>query len=120
MDELRKKRVEEDIRSEIASLILSGNIKDPRVNSFLVITRVEAAKDASYARIHVSTFKDGELEKGVNGLNSAAGFIQSFIGRRMRLRKTPKLVFLADYGMKDGFDLGKKIEEVRIHDDENG
>ncbi|MDX9897955.1 MAG: 30S ribosome-binding factor RbfA [Spirochaetia bacterium] len=111
MDEKRRKRVEETLRSEISSLLMRGEVKDPRVDTFLSITRVEVARDGSHAKLYVSTFKDGDaLEEGIAGLNNAAGFIQSGISKRLRIRLTPRLVFLPDTGIKEGFELGEKIK----------
>lgn len=111
MDELRRKRVEETLRTEVSALLMRGDIKDPRVDTFLSITRVEVARDGSHAKLHVSTFKEGgALEEGVAGLNNAAGFIQSGISKRLRIRLTPKLVFVPDTGIKDGFEMGEKIK----------
>ena len=113
MDDIRKKRVEEELRTEIASLILSGEVKDPRINSFLSITRVDVARDGSFARVYVSTFEEGEaLSRGVAGLNNAAGFIQSSLGRKMKLRLTPKIRFIADEGIKQGFEMNEKIKDL--------
>lgn len=111
MDEKKRKRVEETLRSEISSLLMRGEVKDPRVDTFLSITRVEVARDGSHAKLYVSTFKDGDaLEEGIAGLNNAAGFIQSGISKRLRIRLTPRLVFLPDTGIKEGFELGEKIK----------
>jgi ribosome-binding factor A len=110
MSEVRSKRVEELLREEIASLILRGEIKDPRVHGLLSITRVEAAKDFSYAKVFVSSLSGGgDLDAAVEGLNSAHGFIQSVIGRKIRLRLTPKLHFVADTGVAEGFAINEKI-----------
>lgn len=111
MDEIRRKRVEETLRLEVSSLLMRGEVKDSRVDSFLTITRAEVARDGSHARLYVSTFKEGDaLEQGVAGLNHAAGFIQSGISKRLRIRLTPRLVFVPDTGIKDGFELGEKIK----------
>lgn len=113
MDEKRRKRVEEQIRHEVSDLILKREVKDPRVDSFLSITRVEVARDGSHAKLFVSTFQDGDaLDKGVAGLNHAAGFIQAGVSRRLHIRLTPKLVFLADHGIKEGFEMGEKIKDL--------
>jgi len=56
MDEIRRRRVEEQLRDIIAGLILGGHVKDPRVSPFISITRVEAARDLSYAKVFVSAF----------------------------------------------------------------
>lgn len=111
MDELRRKRVEETLKTEIAALLMRGEIKDPRVDSFLSITRAEVARDGSHAKLYVSTFREGDaLESGVAGLNNAAGFIQAGISKRLKIRLTPRLVFLPDTGIKEGFEMGQKIK----------
>ncbi|MBU0935365.1 MAG: 30S ribosome-binding factor RbfA [Spirochaetes bacterium] len=113
MEGIRLKRVEEQVRSEVAALLLRGEIKDPRVNTFLSITRVELARDGSHAKLYVSTFQDpSELEQSVIGLNKAAGYIQSALAKRIHIRLTPKLVFIADTGIKEGFELGEKLKDL--------
>lgn len=126
MDEIRHKKLEEQLCEEIAGLILSGEVKDPRVGPFVSVTRVEASRDLSNAKVYISSFdslvekKDGSqaepdeaarrLEEAAAGLNRAAGFIQAQIGRRIRLRLTPKLNFVADRGIKEGFELNERIK----------
>ncbi|TFG85152.1 MAG: 30S ribosome-binding factor RbfA [Spirochaetales bacterium] len=111
MERIRQQRVEEQIRIEVSQLILRGEIKDPRVDSFLSITRVDVARDGSHAKVFVSTFREGDaLTEGVAGLNHAAGFIQGSISKRIRIRLTPRLVFCPDPGIKEGFEMGEKIK----------
>jgi ribosome-binding factor A len=111
MDELRRRKVEEQLRDEIAALIISGEVKDPRVGPFVSITRVEVARDASHARVHVSIIgDDASLEAASAGLNRAAGFIQGAVGKRLRIRSTPKLVFESDRGIREGFEMTEKLK----------
>jgi ribosome-binding factor A len=112
MDQIRLRRLEELLREEISRLIVMGEVKDPRVDSLLSITRVEAARDGSAAKIWVSCVGEdkGEIESAVAGLQSAAGFIQSQLAKRVRLRLTPVLRFVADYGIKEGFEMDEKIK----------
>ncbi|MEW6548391.1 MAG: 30S ribosome-binding factor RbfA [Spirochaetota bacterium] len=114
MDQIRLKRLEELLREEIAGLISSGEIRDPRVNSFVSVTRVEASRDGSAAKVWVSCLSEeaGATELAAQGLNSAAGFIQSQIGRRVRLRLTPQLRFLEDKGIREGFEMTEKIKDI--------
>ena len=119
MGEYRLIRLGEQIRGEIANLILRGDIKDPRVNQFLTINRVEVVSDLAYAKVFVSTFMaDNQLAKGVAGLQSAAGFIQSSIAKKLRIRQFPKLTLVADTSLKDGFNMVKKLDELALHDAE--
>jgi ribosome-binding factor A len=111
MSEYRLERVGRLIQEKIGSLIVEERIKDPRVDVFLSISRVSVSRDLSYANIYVSSFKAPErLARGVAGLQSAAGFIQSQIASQVRLRQTPHLRFFEDSGIREGFDLIKKIE----------
>jgi len=113
MAEYRLERIGHLIQEKIGALIVEGRIKDPRVDTFLSITRVSVSRDLSYANVYVSSFKTPEgLAKGVAGLQSAAGFIQSQLSGQMRLRQTPRLRFFEDSGIREGFDLIKKIESL--------
>ena len=126
MDEIRLRRIEEQLRDVIASLILGGQIKDPRVGPFISITRVEAARDLSTAKVYVSVFPGTEgdakpppggagpggdaLDLAAAGLTNAAGYIQSQVAKRMKTRLTPHLHFIADHGIKEGFELGERMK----------
>ena len=56
MGEFRLVRLGEQIRGEISKMLLSGQIKDPRVSSFLCINRVDVSADLGYAKVYVSSF----------------------------------------------------------------
>ncbi|MCL2094252.1 MAG: 30S ribosome-binding factor RbfA [Treponema sp.] len=109
----RTERVGNLIREKIGALIIEGRIKDPRVHPFLSITRVEVSRDLSWAEVYVSTFRpEGNLARGVQGLQSAAGFIQAHLGKEMKIRLTPRLRFKEDLSIKEGFDLVQKLEAL--------
>ncbi len=113
MGQYRIQRLNDQLRDEISQLILRGEVKDPRVSTFLSINRVEVSSDLSYAKIYVSTFlTDKQLKKGVDGLNSAAGFLQSQIAKKIQIRKFPKFQFLVDSGMKEGFEMVQKLNQL--------
>jgi ribosome-binding factor A len=86
------------------------------VSSFLSITKVDVSKDLSFADVYVSDIRGKKMEKGVEGLQSAAGFIQSQLGAAMRIRKIPHLRFHADTSIGDSFELIQKIEKLVIAD----
>lgn len=113
MSGFRTDRVGSLIREKIGSLIVERKIKDPRVDSFLSVTRVDVSGDLGYADVFVSSFKtESGLEKGVAGLQNAAGFIQSQLAKTMHTRSTPRLRFHADLGVREGFEIVKKIEKL--------
>jgi ribosome-binding factor A len=113
MGDFRTERVGHLIQEKIGSLIVEGKIKDRRVNPFLSVTRVEVSRDLSWAEVYISTFKpEASLARGVLGLQSAAGFIQSQLAREMRIRSTPRLRFHEDLSIRDGFEMIKKIDDL--------
>ncbi len=126
MGQYRIERLNAQLREEISKLIVLGEIHDPRVTGkkgfnesrmdvapFLSVNRVEVSQDLSYAKVYVSSFASDEmLENGVKGLNSASGFIQTTIAKKMRIRKFPKLTFIVDSGMKEGFHMVQKLNEL--------
>lgn len=120
MGQYRIQRLNDQLRDEISNLLLKGEVKDPRVSNFLSINRVEVTTDLGYAKVYVSSFlPDNQVEKGVNGLNAAAGFIQREIAKKLRIRQFPKLQFLVDSGMKEGFTMVQKLNQLEKESKEN-
>lgn len=119
MGQYRIQRLNDQLRDEISQLIIRGDVKDPRVNTFLSVNRVEVTQDLAYAKVYVSSFlPDGQLHTGVAGLNSAAGYIQSQIAKKLRIRQFPKLQFIVDEGMKIGFKMVQKLNQLEKEDAE--
>lgn len=117
MGEFRMIRLGEQIRDEISQLIMRQKVKDPRVSTFLSINRVDVAKDLSYAKVYVSSFlNEAQVHKGVEGLNSAAGFIQSSIAKKLTIRQFPKLTFIVDTSMKEGFEMVNKLNRLEAEE----
>jgi ribosome-binding factor A len=115
MKGFRTDRVGNLIQEKIGALIVEERIKDPRVNTFLSVSRVRLSRDLSWADVYISTCKPGaNLPKGVEGLQSAAGFIQSQLAKEMRIRQTPRLRFHEDLSIQEGFEMLKKIEDLHV------
>ena len=117
MASFRLVRLGEQLRDEISKLILQQRIKDPRVSTFLNINRVEIAGDLAYAKVYVSSFmSEAQVQKGVEGLNSAAGFIQSSIAMKLRIYQFPRLSFVADTSLKEGFEMVHKLQALEAEE----
>lgn len=113
MNEVRQHKLESLIQREISTYIVSGVIKDPRVGSFLGVSRVKLSRDGSFARIHVSSWVEQErIEKAVEGLNHAQGFLSHLLARKLDLRIVPKLVFVHDPSISEALDLNRRIDQL--------
>ena len=108
----RKDRVSEDIKREIASIL--RELKDPRVlDVMLTVVNVEVSSDASFAKVYVSAMDGIETAKlAVKGLTSATGYIRREVGKRLHLRKTPELKFVADDSIEKGMSITKMLGDI--------
>ena len=94
----RTDRVEVEIRTQVAQL-LAREIKDPRVG-FVTVTRVTVTPDLSFARIYVGVLGDqAQRDAVMEVLRGAQGFVRKSLGRRLRMRRTPDVVFEYDKGL---------------------
>ncbi|NIZ40712.1 30S ribosome-binding factor RbfA [Entomospira entomophila] len=117
MDQRRHQKLTSSIEQIIMTAIIQGQIKDPRVTSDISITEIDLSRDLSQAKIYISSYKSkNELEKAVEGLNSASGIIRTILGRTLQTRNTPKPIFIMDERIKDGFYLGNKIVAINRAD----
>lgn len=113
MKQYRMQRLGDQLRDEISKLIITEQVKDPRVSTFLTVNRVDVSNDLCYGKVYVSSFlPDAQVKTGVEGLNSAAGFIQSTIAKKLRIRQFPHLTFYVDTAMKEGFEMVQKLNEL--------
>lgn len=111
MEGSRLERVGRLLQQELATLIVGREIKDPRVSPLLSIVDVQVSKDLAYARVRVAGYLPPErLEKGVEGLNNAAGFLQARIAARVHMKATPKLTFVADHSVARSFEVTRTLD----------
>ena len=92
----RPDRVAEAIREEVATF-LTEDVKDPRVQGLVTVTGVDVTRDLRHAKIFVSVLgSDTERAATFDGLASVAGHLRSRVGRALRLRLAPEIVFRED------------------------
>ncbi|MEH2068537.1 MAG: 30S ribosome-binding factor RbfA [Nostoc sp.] len=99
----RVSRVAELIKREVSQMLLNG-IKDDRVGTGMVsVTDVDVSGDLQHAKIYVSIYGTDEAKaQTMAGLKSATGYVRSELGARVRLRRTPEVVFIEDRSIERG------------------
>lgn len=109
----RVSRVAAQIKREV-SQILMQEVKDDRVGSGMVsITDVEVAGDLQHVKIFVSIYGTEEARKEtMEGLRAATGYIRSSLGQRVRLRRTPEVVFLEDRSLERGDKMLSLLDQI--------
>jgi ribosome-binding factor A len=99
----RVARVAELIRREVSQMLISG-IKDDRVGTGMVsVTEVEVSGDLQHAKIFVSIYgTDAARQETMAGLKAVTGYVRSELGHRVRLRRTPEVLFFEDRSLERG------------------
>ncbi|MEH2362048.1 30S ribosome-binding factor RbfA [Nostoc sp.] len=99
----RVSRVAELIKREVSQMLLNG-IKDDRVGTGMVsVTDVDVSGDLQHAKIYVSIYGTDEAKvETMAGLKSATGYVRSELGARVRLRRTPEVIFVEDRSIERG------------------
>ena len=121
----RQGRLGEEIRRIISELLLRG-LKDPRLSAMISVTAVEVTSDGSYATVYLSVLgPDPDEEKAqlqqeetLEAMKIAKGFIRKEIGRQVKLRHVPDLIFRIDKSMEYGRHISKIIDGLDIRHDE--
>ncbi len=99
----RVSRVASLIKREISQMLLN-EIKDERVGMGMVsVTDVDVSGDLQHAKVFVSIYGTDEARATtMQGLQAATGHVRSELGHRIRLRRTPEVVFLEDRSIERG------------------
>jgi ribosome-binding factor A len=108
----RTDRIAGEMKKEISDIIRTG-IKDPRLPEFVSVTGVRVTKDLRYAKVYISVFGSEEQKSdAINALKHAAGFVRRELGRRVKLRYTPELIFISDDSIEQGIHISKLIDQT--------
>ena len=109
----RTLRVAEAIREVVSTAILF-EVKDPRVVGVTVLA-VEVAGDLRHAKLKVSIMGDETKRRlAMHGLNSARGFLQSKVAKRLDIRFTPILDIVEDDSVRKLAEMSKLLRETGI------
>jgi len=93
---------------EVISEMLLRDLNDPRLES-VTITEVEMTADLKLATVFFSARGNQAKEEAArHGLQGATGYIKKKLGRELRLRYIPDLLFKID----QSFDYGNKIDQL--------
>jgi ribosome-binding factor A len=114
----RANRVGEQMKKELSDII-GRKIKDPRIG-FVTVTDVQVSGDLQQAKVYITVLGGEEQrENTLKGLAKAKGFIRSEVGQRVRLRKTPEIIFEFDESIEYGNHIETLLRKVQDEPDED-
>lgn len=114
----RSEKVGEAVHEIVSELIVKG-LKDPRIG-FVTVTGVKMTDDMHYATVYFTVMGDDAARKGTEeGLNSAKGFIRREMGKKLRMRTVPEIIFKYDTSLDKGNRIDELLREIKANEQHN-
>ncbi len=109
MAKRRNDRLSGEVKKAISEII-RNDVKDPRISDLMSITDAHVTEDLKYAKIYVSDYND--IETTLIALESAKGFIRKEIGKKVKMRIIPELIFIKDDSIERGIHMSSLIDKI--------
>ena len=119
-------RVNRLLQMTLADMV-PGLIKDPRIREAAIVSVVEVrtTPDLRQAKVYVSVMASasdtsGERQEAavLEALHQARGFLRTELGRRVRLRHVPELLFTQDRSQENAAHIEQILKEIGAGDKE--
>lgn len=108
----RADRVRKTMMKEIGDILLK-NIRDTRIKGLVSVTDIELASDYSFAKVFISVLANDEDKKlALEALKEKEPHVRYEIGKRIRLRLTPKIEFHLDDSLERGSRISALIDKI--------
>jgi ribosome-binding factor A len=109
----RFERVAEEINHEV-SLMLAGELKDPRLAGPVSVTEVRVSPDLGTVRVYVQIEGEpAERAATLDGLRAASGFVRHELVERLQLRRAPDVLFQVDETEEYGRHIDDLLRQAR-------
>jgi ribosome-binding factor A len=109
----RPERLAEEIHHEL-SLMVTGELKDPRLLAVIGVTEVRMAPDGRTVRAFVQLGgTEEERDEAMRGLKAAAGFVRHELIERLKLRRAPEVLFIPDTSEEYGNRIDELLKKVK-------
>ncbi len=108
----RCQRVGELLKEDIGDII-ENELQDDSIG-FVTLTQVKVSPDLKFAKVYFSVLGgQSQRQAAIQGLERAKSFIQVQLGRRIRLKFTPKISFVFDDSIEYGAHILELLERVK-------
>lgn len=109
----RTARVEREVQQTIARFLISG-FKLP-LPGIVTVARVQMPGDLRTAKVYISVIgESSQLSEVVELLQKRAFEIQNYLGKELKMRYCPKLVFYADFDTEQILKVDRILQDLEI------
>lgn len=112
----RIKKINSLLREKIATVI-QQDVENPSLSVLTTVISVDTSKDLRQAKVYISIFgNDEEKQKGIEALQSAAGFIAVQVAKQVVLRYFPKLYFKLDHSIDQHMQIDSVLRDIHARE----
>lgn len=109
---MRMERVARQVQMALAEVLIGG-LKDPRYRP-VTVTHVRVSPDLRNADVRFMPLgQQGDPEEIGQILNAAAGYLQREVGRRIRMKFTPRFRFHVDVQGEEALAMQALLSSIR-------
>lgn len=103
-------RIESLLVSEISQALLR-DVQNPHIG-YVTVTRAEVSRDLAQAKVFVSVFgEEAQRKETLDALQRSAGYLKQLLGKRLHLKRIPRLIFVEDSSLRQADRLSKILKE---------
>jgi ribosome-binding factor A len=108
----RATRVADLLKEEISEM-LCKEVKDPHIG-FITITDVDLSKDLKHAQVFYTILGDEQqAEESADALSRVSSFIKKQLGKRLRMRYIPEIIFKYDHSLAYGTKIDHILDSLK-------
>ena len=97
--------------------VIDYELKNANITGIVSVTRVSCTSDLRYAKVYVSFLNSKNIQKSLQGLKKASGFVRSRVANTVNLRITPQIVFELDDSSLQGSKIDNILKEIKQQDE---
>ena len=110
----RQLRVGETLRHALSEILMREDFFDPDLaNVSITISEITVSPDLANARVYTMPLGGVNIEVVLPALNRLAPLIQSFVAKKVHLRRTPRLRFLLDESFENAARMNELFAAIR-------
>ena len=110
----RQLRVGETLRHALSEILMREDFFDPDLaNVSITISEITVSPDLANARVYTMPLGGVNIEVVLPALNRLAPLIQSFVAKKVHLRRTPRLRFMLDESFENAARMNELFAAIR-------
>ena len=114
---MRMERVARQVQMALADVLIGG-LKDPRYQH-VTVTHVKVSPDLRHADVRFMPLgQQGDADELCGILNAASGYLQREVGKRIRMKYTPRFRFHIDTQGEHALAMDALLASIRLDLDE--